>query len=59
MHCFIQERNTFSHFTREALQSYRISLKYIPTESMTADVMTKSVGKLKHEKRVEMNSVLF
>jgi len=37
------------HFIREAVESQHIDLKYIPTDMMIADVLTKSLAKPKHE----------
>ena len=37
------------HFIREAIQSDQIELKYLPTDEMIADVLTKSLGKVKHQ----------
>ena len=35
------------HFTREAVQSKKVHLNYCPTESMVADILTKSLGRIK------------
>lgn len=41
------------HFVREHIQVGDISVKYLPSDSMPADVLTKPLGKIKHEKCVE------
>jgi hypothetical protein len=38
------------HFTREAVSSGQIRLDYCNTKAMTADILTKPVGKLQFEK---------
>ena len=38
------------HFVREAIQDKIIWLQYIPTAEMTADSLTKALGREKHEK---------
>jgi len=38
------------HFIRDAVQNEIIWLQYIPTEEMTADSLTKALGREKHEK---------
>jgi hypothetical protein len=37
------------HYVREVIQNGLINLEYLPTESMKADIMTKSLPKVKHE----------
>lgn len=41
------------HFVRDSVASGDILLKYTPTAEMLADVLTKSLGKTKHEKAVK------
>lgn len=36
------------HYVREVIQRGQLILKYCPTESMTADIMTKPLGKILH-----------
>ena len=38
------------HFVREAIQDQIIWVQYIPTAEMTADSLTKALGREKHEK---------
>jgi hypothetical protein len=38
------------HFVREAIQDNIIWVQYIPTAEMTADSLTKALGREKHEK---------
>ena len=38
------------HFVREAIQDKVIWVQYIPTTEMTADSLTKALGREKHEK---------
>src|ERR1700689_971397 len=38
------------HFVREAIQDRTIWVQYIPTAEMTADSLTKALGREKHEK---------
>jgi hypothetical protein len=40
------------HFVREQLQKEIVEVEYCPTEDMTADIMTKSLGSIKHLKFV-------
>ena len=37
------------HFVRNAITCGHISLAWIPTERQTADILTKSLGKIRHE----------
>ncbi|PNF37230.1 Retrovirus-related Pol polyprotein from transposon TNT 1-94 [Cryptotermes secundus] len=37
------------HYVREVVQNGLIDLEYVPTEIMKADIMTKSLPKVKHE----------
>ena len=36
------------HFTRERIESNEISVEHIPTDNMTADILTKSLAHVKH-----------
>jgi hypothetical protein len=46
------------HFIRQTVSSNNIELIYIPTESMTADIFTKSLARVKFEKfRAELNVI--
>lgn len=38
------------HFVREQVEKDRIQLKYLSTEEMLADIFTKGLGKVKHNK---------
>jgi len=38
------------HFVRDAIQDRIIWVQYIPTTEMTADSLTKALGREKHEK---------
>ncbi|KAL7290151.1 hypothetical protein TKK_0015865 [Trichogramma kaykai] len=38
-----------AHFVRDALKSGKFELKYLPTEEMTADILTKALPKAKTE----------
>lgn len=40
------------HFIRECITSGKINIKYIPTADMLADIFTKPLGKVKHQKAV-------
>ena len=42
------------HFIREHVNNGRIHLEYCPTEDMVADVMTKALGKEKHQRFMKM-----
>lgn len=42
------------HFVREKIKNGEIHLEYVPTEEMTADVLTKGLTKQKHIKGVEL-----
>lgn len=37
------------HFTREVIEAGTMALSYCPTDEMTADVLTKGLGCIKHE----------
>lgn len=36
------------HFIRDAIKNKSLNLKYLPTEKMVADILTKPLGKAKH-----------
>ena len=38
------------HFIREKLENREVSLLYCPTEDMVADVLTKGLARVRHEK---------
>ena len=38
------------HFIRDHLEKGDISLQYLPTDAMTADILTKPLDKVKHER---------
>lgn len=40
------------HFVRECVANGTISVEYIPTDDMTADVLTKALPQIKHEKHI-------
>lgn len=40
------------HFVRECVASGKISVEYIPTDEMAADVLTKALPQIKHEKHI-------
>lgn len=42
------------HFIREVISNKQILLKYLPTNDMPADVLTKGLGKEKHYRLLEM-----
>ncbi|KAF2882257.1 hypothetical protein ILUMI_23925 [Ignelater luminosus] len=42
------------YFIREALEDGSITLEYLPTRDMAADVMTKSLAVPKHRKMIEI-----
>ena len=37
------------HFIRQAIKEYPLRIEYLPTEEMTADILTKPLGANKHE----------
>ena len=41
------------HFIRERVEDEVIELKYVPTQAMVADVLTKSLGKPQHQNLIE------
>lgn len=42
------------HFTRELVEKGDIVIKYLQTDRMLADILTKSLSKCKHERCIEM-----
>ncbi|KAL0117638.1 hypothetical protein PUN28_008790 [Cardiocondyla obscurior] len=42
------------HFTRELVDKKKIVIHYLQTDSMLADILTKSLTKCKHEKCIQM-----
>jgi len=38
------------HFIREAITDKSVWLQYVPTEDMTADSLTKGLGRQKHDR---------
>lgn len=42
------------HFIRDCFASDKICVEYVPTSEMIADVLTKPLGKLKHQEGVRM-----
>src|SRR5262249_54841754 len=42
------------HFIRQCVNEGKIQLKYCEMGEMVADVMTKALGRIKHEKFMEM-----
>jgi len=41
------------HFIRKKLDDGEVSLSYCPTEDMVADVLTKALAKVRHEKLIK------
>jgi len=41
------------HFVREAITTDKVILEHCATDDMVADLMTKELGKTKHDKHVE------
>ena len=37
------------HFTRDLIKNKRISLNYVPTKEMSADLLTKALPRAQHE----------
>jgi hypothetical protein len=46
------------HFVREKVASGEITVIYTPTDDMTADVLTKALPLIKHEKHVQAMKLL-
>lgn len=46
--------NLSYHFTRELVEKKEIVVKYLRTDSMVADILTKSLTKIKHENCITM-----
>ena len=42
--------STKLHYIREKVEDGSVEIFYQPTEEMAADIFTKALGKLKHEK---------
>ena len=42
-----------AHYVRELAEDQKIALKYVQTDAMLADVLTKPLKKAKHAKNVE------
>lgn len=42
------------HFTRELIEKNEIRVVYLKTESMLADIFTKALSKIKHDRAIEM-----
>lgn len=42
------------HFTRELVEKNEIKIVYLRTDSMLADILTKALPKIKHERAIEM-----
>jgi hypothetical protein len=38
------------HYTRELVENNWITVNYMPSEEMSADILTKSLNKVKHDK---------
>lgn len=47
------------HFIRDAVANKIINIKYVPTENMTADVLTKSLPRIKHEFCIQNMGITF
>ncbi|KMQ82311.1 retrovirus-related pol polyprotein from transposon tnt 1-94 [Lasius niger] len=45
------------HYSREIRDRSEINIKYLPTDKMIADILTKSLTKAKHEKCIKMLSL--
>ncbi|KAH8307514.1 hypothetical protein KR059_008928 [Drosophila kikkawai] len=46
------------HFIREVIQNCDVELKYVPTNDMIADMLTKNLSKIKHEKLIKLMNVM-
>lgn len=46
------------HFIREVIQKGDVELKYVPTNDMIADMLTKNLSKLKYEKLIKLMNVM-
>jgi hypothetical protein len=49
-HAHAKHSNICHHFVHEAIQDRIIWVQHIPTAEMTADSLTKALGREKHEK---------
>jgi hypothetical protein len=47
-----KKRTKHIEIARECVASGTISVEYIPTDDMTADVLTKALPQIKHEKHI-------
>jgi hypothetical protein len=47
------------HFVRNAVSDGKVILQYCPTETMTADILTKSLGKILHARHCHGMGLLF
>ena len=50
MHKRSKHIDTKLHFIRERVENGKVGIHYIPTDSMTADILTKSLPRVKVEK---------
>jgi len=41
------------HFVRDAITTDKVILEHCPTDAMAADLMTKELAKVKHDKHVK------
>lgn len=42
------------HFIKDCISSGKIDIKYVPTAQMLADILTKPLGRVKHQAAVKM-----
>ena len=45
------------HFIREVLKDKKVIVEHVSTEDVTADVLTKGLPRLKHEKCIELSGM--
>jgi hypothetical protein len=50
MHKRSKHIDTKLHFIRERVENEEVGIHYIPTEEMTADILTKSLPRVKVER---------
>ena len=50
MHKRSKHIDTKLHFIRERVENGEVAIHYVPTEDMTADILTKSLPRVKVEK---------
>ena len=50
MHKRSKDMNTKLHFIRERVENKEVKIYYVPTEEMTADILRKSLPRVKVEK---------